>query len=168
MSSSIFASSVCMPACPTINASTTSVHNDTTTVAQLQSDINKIPDASTRASATTELGKLDKRGSNLKKEVAYMSSHLGDTRYELDRSTLFCLCNKKKFPAFLAYNKEYNIKAMCEDSPASYRGYVELPYSDNLAQFVGDGQNIAYDTLAMDKTACAFKYRTSKAFTRCL
>jgi len=167
MTSSIFASSVCMPSCPYINT-TNVVHNDTKTVDNIEAGVATIPDPALKASTEASVSHIERRVDNLKSEVTYLESHMGDALYELDRKNIYCLCNAKKFPSFLKYNILYNIGALCNTTKASARGYIELPYQDSLSQFVGDGKNIALDSKAMDTVPCAFRYRTEKAFTRCL
>jgi len=166
--SSPFATSVCMPACPVVNGSQTVPVNDTKTVEALESAVSGITDGAARAAAEADVNKLGGRVSDLKTEVTYMSQQLGDTSKELDRTTMNCLCNKDKYPAFWAYKAKHDVKALCEAKPASVNGYIELPYEDSLASFVGDGKNLANDPNAMDKVPCAFRYRTERTFTRCM
>jgi len=168
MTSSPFASSVCMPSCPVVNGTQTVPVNDTHTVDSLDSAVEGITDSAARAAAEKDVKKLGDRVDDLKTEVTYMSKQLGDTSQELDRTTMFCLCNKDKFPSFWAYKAKHDVQALCEAKPASVYGYIELPYEDSLSEFVGDGKNLATNTSAMDYVPCAFRYRTERTFTRCM
>jgi hypothetical protein len=169
VTSSVFATSVCMPACPSINGSQTVAANDTVTLNALTTAISALPDGASKTSAEAAVSTLGSRVDDLKSEVSYMEAQLGDTSAELDRSSMYCLCNAVKFPTFLAYTDNgYDIQSLCNTAPANVNGYIELPYDDHLASFVGDGKNLAVETDAMDTTPCAFKYRSSRTFTRCM
>merc|ERR1712178_590398 len=99
MTTSIFASSVCMPSCPTINASAVrATYNDAASIAALQNSINTMTDPTAKATAQAEVNQLEGRVSDLKSEVTYMEGQLGDTKAELDRSNIYCLCNRKLSP----------------------------------------------------------------------
>jgi len=169
MTSSVFASAVCMPACPAINGSQTVAANDTATLDTLTTAVANMADGTDKTAAEAAVTTLGSRVDDLKSEVEYMEAQLGDTSAELDRSHMSCLCNQQKFPTFLASTAGgYDINALCNASPAKDRGYIDLPYSDDLASFVGDGLNLLTDTQAMDSVPCAFHYRTSQTFTRCM
>merc|ERR1711959_691018 len=72
MSSSIFASSVCMPSCPVIN-STAVVHNDTATADLIEDGINQIGNSAEKKSAQKALNKLERRVDTLKTEMSYLN-----------------------------------------------------------------------------------------------
>lgn len=175
---SLFGTSVCMPSCPTINGTVVTTTNDTATIATVTGAVDSLADGTAKTNALAALQSLDNRVEDLKSEVTYMQAQLGDTANELDRSQIFCLCNRARYGwttdmtnagSFLNYqDSTYNISDMCSASPAAARGYIELPYSDAFAIYVGDTLNLALDSQAMEKVPCAFKYRTERTFTRCM
>lgn len=168
VTASLFQTAVCMPHCPIINSTTHLPANDTATIETLETAIGQLSAGNAKTKAEVAISTLDTRVGQLKSEVDYMSTQLGDTSAELDRSTMFCLCNKKAYPDFLAHNANgIDVQALCGQSQASARGYIELPYDDSLSTFVGSGSNLAEDPEVMSKIPCAFKYRTVPTFTRC-
>jgi hypothetical protein len=169
VTSTPWATSVCMPECPVVNASGVAPANDTKTLDALKTATAGIASASERAKAEADLSTISGRVKDLKKEVNYMSGLIGDTASELDRSTIYCLCNSIKYPNFTNFKtSKYDIKPLCAAEPAHTYGYIELAYDDDLVEWLGDGKNLALDPNAMDEVPCAFRYRTQRTFTRCM
>jgi hypothetical protein len=169
MTSSIFASSVCMPSCPNITKIKESTYNSSTAVSTINSllDSPNITDATLKANAKTNLNAMNSKLADAQAEVKYMTAQLGDSANELDKTSVFCLCNAKKFPSFTSHNHgEYG--KLCNATPAVHRGYVELKYSSALDTFLGNGRNLMFDKKSMDKVPCAYKFRTFAAYTRCM
>jgi len=139
VTASLFQTAVCMPSCPIINSTAHLTTNDTATIATISTAISEMSAGTAKkinAEAAVDL--VETRVDQLKSEVKYMAAQLGDTSSELDRSTLFCLCNPGAYPAFLQHNSNgVDVASLCGTSQAAARGYIELPYDDSLSHYVG-------------------------------
>jgi len=167
VTTSYYATAVCMPSCPTVTT-TTPVYNDSATIAALQSAASTITDPNAHTEAEDAIAIVQERIGDLNNEVEYLEAQVGTTQDELDASAMYCLCNLDKFAATYATVSEtvVNMTALCSAYPANVNGYVELPYSSNLATFVGYGQTYSQET--MDLVPCAFRYRTQPTLNRCM